>query len=304
MTDSSSSSRKPSSNGRVFAQRLLSTVVLWAVVLGALFAGNPQVSLLTVWIVLTALSAAAFHEFVKMFRIGDLSFGKTYFHAAGILYLTAVLFSDHQRMPAPLQEAMPHLLLGLIAFGCLYLLFHYRYELPRLLPLAQLLFGWFYIYFLAGYLIRIYNYERDKGAWILILFIVLTKFSDLGAYVTGSLIGKHKMIPKVSPGKTWEGFVGGIVFSALFGWGVVKLSGGELSGFPISHVLLLGVLLGTFAVLGDLVESLLKREADVKDSGQFLPGIGGALDLMDSLLFNAPIMYAYLCLFHASQGGA
>ena len=304
MTDLLSSSRKPSSKGRVFVQRLLSTVVLWTVVLGALFAGNPQVSLLTVWIVLSALSAAAFHEYVKMFRIEHLKFGKTYFHVVGILYLTSVLFSGHQSIPAPLQEAMPHLLLGFIAFGSLYLFFHYRYALPRLLPLSQLLFGWFYVYFLAAYLIRIYNFERDKGAWILILFIVLTKFSDLGAYVTGSLIGKHKMIPKVSPAKTWEGFVGGIVFSALFGWGVVRLSGGELSGFPITHVLVLGVLLGTFAVLGDLVESLLKREADVKDSGQFLPGIGGALDLIDSLLFNAPIMYAYLCLFHATRGGA
>jgi len=302
MTDSSSSSRKSSSKGRTFIHRLFSTVVLWAVVLGALFAGSPLVSLLTVWIVLSALSAAAFHEFVKMFRIEKLGFGKAYLHTAGLVYLAATLFSDRLRVPDALQEAMPHLLLGLIVFGCLYLFFHYRYELPRLLPLGQLVFGWFYVYFLAGYLVRIYNFERDKGAWILILFIVLTKFSDLGAYVTGSLIGKHKMIPRVSPAKTWEGFGGGILFSAAFGWIVVKLSGDHLAGFPIYHILLLGVVLGTFAVVGDLVESLLKREADVKDSGQFLPGIGGALDLIDSLLFNAPIMYAYLCLLHVSPG--
>lgn len=304
MTDSSFNSKKTTSKGRTFLHRLFSTAVLWSIVLGALFAGSPIVSLLTVWLVLSALSAAAFHEFVKMFRIQNLAFGKAYFHTAGILLLTSEVFSAKQQIPSHVQAAMPHLLLGLIVFGALYLFFHYRYEMSRLLPLAQLLFGWFYIYFLAGYLVRIYNFESEKGAWILILFIVLTKFSDLGAYVTGSLIGKHKMIPKVSPAKTWEGFVGGILFSAVFGWLVVKLSGNQLTGFSLSHVLLLGMVLGTFAVLGDLVESLLKREAEVKDSGHFLPGIGGALDLIDSLLFNAPIMYMYLCLFHTSPGGA
>jgi phosphatidate cytidylyltransferase len=125
-------------------------------------------------------------------------------------------------------------------------------------------------------------------------FILVTKFSDLGAYVTGSLIGRHKMIPRISPGKTWEGFGGAIVISTGVSIGYAKIAGHHLVGMNLVNAIILGVLLSSTAVIGDLIESLFKREAGVKDSGRFFPGIGGILDLMDSLLFNAPLMYLYL----------
>ena len=120
----------------------------------------------------------------------------------------------------------------------------------------------------------------------------MTKFSDLGAYVTGSLIGRHKMIPRISPGKTWEGFGGAIVISTLVSIGFAKIAG--LPELTVLHATILGIILSSTAVIGDLIESLFKREAGVKDSGRLFPGIGGILDLMDSLLFNAPLMYLYL----------
>jgi len=127
-----------------------------------------------------------------------------------------------------------------------------------------------------------------------LFFIIVSKMSDTGAYCIGSLIGKSKMIPSVSPGKTWEGFVGGIIFSVISAWIFHYFAGGHFASMPLSHALILAGLLGVGSVTGDLVESLFKRQADMKDSGQFFPGVGGILDLLDSLLFNAPIMYIYL----------
>jgi phosphatidate cytidylyltransferase len=108
------------------------------------------------------------------------------------------------------------------------------------------------------------------------------------------LIGRHKMIPRISPGKTWEGFGGAVVVSTLASLVFVHYLGDRLSGMNALHATILGVVLGIAAVIGDLIESIFKREAGVKDSGRFFPGIGGILDLLDSLLFNAPIMYLYL----------
>src|SRR5262249_33904124 len=118
--------------------------------------------------------------------------------------------------------------------------------------------------------------------------------SDTGAYSVGSLIGRHKMIPRISPGKTWEGFGGAILFSTLASLLFTHFFHNKIPGMTWIHAIVLGVLLSVGAVIGDLIESLFKREAGVKDSGRIFPGIGGMLDLLDSLLFNAPIMYLYL----------
>ena len=124
--------------------------------------------------------------------------------------------------------------------------------------------------------------------------MLITKFSDTGAYAVGSLIGKHKMIPRISPGKTWEGFAGAIVVSTAASILFYYFFGAHLKGMTYLHATILGIILSVSAVVGDLIESVFKREAGVKDSGSFFPGIGGILDLLDSLLFNAPIMYLYL----------
>jgi phosphatidate cytidylyltransferase len=294
-------SSKPS-KGRVFLERLASTIVLWGMVLGALFFGTPFVSTITVWIVISCLCLVAYQEFLRMTQLGGMSFGKYALHAVGVCYLTLLVFRDQPFM-APFAAEIPMICLGLACACMLYLFFHYRDEVSRLSPIAKLGFGWFYVYFLGGFMVQIYGFDAKAGPSILILFIVLTKFSDLGAYVTGSLLGRHKMIPTVSPGKTWEGFLGGIGFSVGFGLLMVIFFPATLGKIPMGHVVLLGIMLGGMAVLGDLVESLLKREAGVKDSGGFLPGIGGGLDLLDSLLFNAPIMYAWLRFFHHSTWG-
>jgi phosphatidate cytidylyltransferase len=159
---------------------------------------------------------------------------------------------------------------------------------------AATLFGLMYVAWLLNFIQKINFFPNVNGPFYVLYFILVTKFSDSGAYAVGSLIGKHKMIPRISPGKTWEGFGGALAVSTgasvLFWW----LARGKLAGMTLVHAIVLGIILSSAAVVGDLIESVFKREAAVKDSGRFLPGIGGILDLLDSLLFNAPLMYLYL----------
>ena len=118
----------------------------------------------------------------------------------------------------------------------------------------------------------------------------------MGAYLTGSLIGRHPLVPHISPKKTWEGFFGALAFSLLASVGPFQAHAGTFVGPDLTHSIVLGLLLGFAAVIGDLAESIVKRSTGVKDSGNMLPGIGGALDLIDSLLFTAPLLFFYLRL--------
>lgn len=135
------------------------------------------------------------------------------------------------------------------------------------------------------------------GQYYVLYLIAVSKFSDMGAYITGSLIGKHKMVLHISPGKTWEGFGGALAFSLLISFGLRALMPVKLGLLRPVDLLVLGLGLSVAAVIGDLAESILKRGTGVKDSGKLLPGIGGMLDLIDSLLFTAPLLFFYLRWF-------
>ena len=168
--------------------------------------------------------------------------------------------------------------------------------------MAYTLFGLLYVLWLFNFITKIvYVVPRlDTGVVVgqfyVLYLIAVTKFSDMGAYLTGSVIGRHPLIPHISPKKTWEGFFGALAFSLFASLMLFKLMPGHLSLLTWTHATVLGLLLGFAAVIGDLAESILKRSTGVKDSGNFLPGIGGALDLIDSLLFTAPLLFFYLRL--------
>ena len=171
-----------------------------------------------------------------------------------------------------------------------------RSNTTGILAISTTLFGLMYIPWLLNFMQKITYFQKmegTEGKYYLLYFVLITKFSDTGAYLVGSLIGRHKMIPRISPGKTWEGFGGAIVVSTAASVIFVNLAQAHMPAMNTVHAVILGSVLSVGAVVGDLIESLFKREAGLKDSGHFFPGIGGILDLLDSLLFNAPLMVSH-----------
>jgi len=149
-----------------------------------------------------------------------------------------------------------------------------------------------------GYALRYHRFTVDaKGGTALILLpVILTWASDIGAYAVGRLLGRHKLIPAVSPGKTVEGAVGALVTSVLICWLYVRFvlrPAAQLAMAPWA-IVTFALAVSVTAQLGDLAESLLKREAGVKDSSRLIPGHGGVLDRFDSLLFVLPVAYLLL----------
>jgi phosphatidate cytidylyltransferase len=166
------------------------------------------------------------------------------------------------------------------------------------------LLGFVYVPVLfAGFLLRLVLIAPEGasgagGFWIILLIVLAAKFTDMGAYLVGTLCGKHKAIPHISPAKSWEGYAGSLLFAQGGVLGVYFLSGEHLAWLGgVHHVVVLGFLLALAAMAGDLAESVLKRSLHVKDSGHLLPGIGGILDLVDSLCFALPAGYFYILLF-------
>lgn len=162
--------------------------------------------------------------------------------------------------------------------------------------ISTTLFGILYVSWSLSFLIKLRFLENPLlpgGAWLVALVLLITKGGDIGAYFVGSAIGRHPLLQRVSPHKTWEGMLGGLLFSV---GGALALKG-VFTGIPVRHLVILGLLLGVLGQLGDLSESLIKRDCQVKDSGALFPGMGGVLDVLDSLLFTSPICYLYVHKF-------
>ncbi len=155
--------------------------------------------------------------------------------------------------------------------------------------IALTLFGIFYVGWFFTFLVKIRFLE--DGYKLVAYLLLVTKAGDIGAYLVGSKFGKHALIPRISPKKSVEGAVGGFLFSILF---AIISRDYLVSWMSLGAILTSGILIGIFAQLGDLAESLMKRDYQVKDSSPFLPGLGGMLDVIDSILFTAPIFYIYL----------
>jgi phosphatidate cytidylyltransferase len=163
-----------------------------------------------------------------------------------------------------------------------------------LVGVSVTIFGVIYIALLAGFLVGIRMMPNALGSKLLTMFFALVMMTDTGAYYTGRAIGRHKLAPRVSPGKTIEGAIGGFLTAVLTGY-ICKLI--FFREAPLTHALLLGAAIGVVGQIGDLAESMLKRGSGVKDSGNLLPGHGGMLDRIDSILFCAPLVYYYSRLF-------
>ena len=145
--------------------------------------------------------------------------------------------------------------------------------------------------------LRAYGYAENhyNGAWWLLYVMLLVWGADSGAYLFGKLFGKHKLAPRVSPGKTWEGLIGGLLTSALISWLFGRYA--PLDVVPAT-LLVCSIVAALASVLGDLTESMFKREAGIKDSGNLIPGHGGIMDRIDSLTAAVPVFACLMLLVY------
>lgn len=291
----------PPSKAKVFVRRLASSLLLWAVVIGALFSGNRFLSDYFFLGVMVLLSVAGLVEFYGMAQKRELVCFKNWGIVGGVLLTVGVFLHSTGKLgihdsPSRVNDFETSFLILFVLGLCLRQFFS-KSNTAGIVAISTTLFGLMYVPWLLNFITQINFFPVLKpgdGTYFVLYFILVTKFSDMGAYAVGSLIGKHKMIPRISPGKTWEGFGGAIVVSTGASVVFAHLAKDHMTGMNTMHAIILGVILSVSAVIGDLIESLFKREAGLKDSGKLFPGIGGILDLLDSLLFNAPIMYLYL----------
>ena len=247
----------------------------------------------TVWIfvgfAVLALGAGLF-EFYSLTKKMELKAD------AGIAYIGAAVFVFAFAVDAPTRA--PEFLILIAALFVIAVLtsqtFRFQKDFTKLLAGAGVtLLGVFYLAFLGGFLIATrVGFENVTGlsTKLLLFFFIVIFASDAGAYFVGKAIGKHKLVPKISPGKTWEGLFGGIA-GAVGAAAICSTT--FFSDLPYKFSLPLAAVMAVVGVCGDLTESAIKRGAGAKDAATILPGHGGLLDRLDSLLFNAPILYYF-----------
>src|SRR6266849_2495417 len=282
----------------VFILRFVSTVALWSIALAIAFSGFE----ILFWILISVFGLIALLEFYRMLDHKGLPNFKVTGMICGAVMLVGSFYYFAKMGPARSYDfEVAVLLFFLLTMFARQMFARLRGDEP-LQTMAYTLFGLLYVLWLYNFITKIvYVVPRSStgavtGQFYVLYLIAVTKFSDMGAYHVGSAVGRHLMIPHISAKKTWEGFFGALAFALLASLMLFKLMPGHLAALNWTHATVLGLLLGFAAVVGDLAESIIKRSTGVNDSGNLLPGIGGALDLIDSLLFTAPLLFFYLRL--------
>ena len=264
-------------------QRVITALILTAVFLSALFGLSP--SLFAVFIGVVVL--------IGSWEWANLSSCTVYWKRISYVVVialvllataraTGLLAADQQGFNLPVVKSI---LIIAVAWWALALLLVQGYPSSAVLwghPLMRLVIG--VLVLVPTWLALVYVRFQPQGAWLVVMIAAIVAAADTGGYFTGRKFGKHKLAPSVSPGKTLEGFAGGVISNVLLAALVAYLSASNF-------LLLLAIILPTslFSVLGDLLESMVKRHAGVKDSGVILPGHGGILDRVDSITAAAPV---------------
>jgi phosphatidate cytidylyltransferase len=253
--------------------RTISAAIMLPVVLGAIYIGG-DVFFVGVGLVL----AVATFEFVKLMECGE-------FYPALLFswgFMGVGLFVTRDPSGAWLRPAVA----GLLAGALVWQIFHSQRPAPTA-DWALTIAGGLYIGWMGGHLVAL-RQEVDGLQWLL-LTLIITWSADTGAYLVGSNWGRRKLAPQLSPGKTVEGTIGGWLTGVVIGG---LLAG--LMGLGAVHGMVLGALVGVASPLGDLGISMMKRQVGAKDSGHLIPGHGGVLDRIDSILFTVAVGYYYV----------
>ncbi len=264
--------------------RVITSIVGLVVLITIIVQGN----LLLFWLAVSAATVIGLREFYAIIEARELPvyrlFGVLLGWVISLNFLLSSIF-DHVILT---NFTLTLILLALLLYALLT-----KRSLTESIPaIASTLLGIFYVSWLFSHLTLLYNFKYGREFIFYLLLVVWS--GDTGAYYSGKAFGKHRLAPLISPKKTIEGAVGGTVASLLTSC-LAKLTFLPLLGYK--DCVLLGLLLAVVAQLGDLCESMLKRGANVKDSGTILPGHGGILDRVDGVLFAAPVLYYYSLIF-------
>lgn len=270
-------------------------------------AGRPGIVLLPLAIVVAMLAAG---ELLAMFRLRGHAPLAWVVYAGTLLTVVAAALPGLWPAAAastPIQ-GVGWIAVGLAASLLLALvgeLQSYNSARYATLDLSLAVFAIAYVGGLIGFLVQLRLFDGGDGhagMLALVSLIAVVKTSDIGQYTVGRLFGRHKLAPTVSPGKTWEGVLGGALFAFVAALLVVTyavpamLGGKRMPEGSVAWLAVYSTALAATGVVGDLAESLLKRDAGVKDSSSWMPGFGGVLDLLDSLLGAAPVAYLFWAL--------
>lgn len=273
-------------------KRIVSTVVLWLALFAALWFLRTAGAVL----IAAAVAALTLRELYRLFAAAGAAPFAGFGMLFGALITAAPWLEARQGWPS-------HVLLPLAAVILAVRILSERQPKDRVPALTSTLFGLVYVALLLQYLVRIATptgpadpVGANARLFLCLWVVAAAKFCDSGALLSGMAFGRHLMAPQISPKKTWEGAVGGVAVAMLAGAGVAWLGRAELGSFLTPGMAALKAApVAVVAIVSDLVESILKRHAETKDSGHAVPGIGGVFDLSDSLLLAAPV--GYLLLF-------
>jgi phosphatidate cytidylyltransferase len=284
----------PILSSSTFFKRTVSWIALWLICLVCAFSGWQILSLLL--IALFGL-AGQWEFYAAQEEKGHRVFKHSGLLCGVLIYASSWYFLiDHPARAGLVHLGTEIVLVFAILGAFIRLVVRQEHNAAPIMTAALTVLGLIYVPFLFNYvaLLAFTPGNPAVNRFLLIYLLAVTKFSDVGAYVIGSLFGRHKMIPRISPGKTWEGFAGAIGTSLAISLALTYWMGAPIHAMSLASGAVLGLLIPLISVVGDLAESVVKRDASIKDSGHTIPGIGGALDLIDSLLFSAPVLYFYL----------
>ncbi len=266
----------------MFIERLISGIVMMIIAIAAIFLGD-----YVLFGLILAISLIGMYELYRLFHMERTVPGIVGYLAC-IGYFLLILF-DKERFVLP--GVLGFLLVSMI----LYVIYFPKYKTNQIMAVF---FGLFYVAMMLCCIYRIR--EMERGVYLVWLVFIGSWGSDTCAYCVGRLIGKHKAFPVLSPKKSWEGCVGGVVGAALIGVIYAAIFREKLTviPYPMLAFSVIGAASAIISQVGDLAASAMKRDYEIKDYGHLIPGHGGILDRFDSVIFTAPIVY-YLLQFFA-----
>ena len=230
------------------------------------------------------------HEFGVIAKVKS-KVGKSVFVTSGLIFGVVSLSLDFSSITEKLL-----ILLVVFWFCAITIVLSYPTSKALLERMEVVIIVGFMV-MLGGWLGFVVILEQEHGTWLLFWVLSVTAMADIGGYFVGRRFGHHKLIPRVSPGKTWEGVLGGYLLTLLGGYGLAIMTPvGARLGYGVACLMVISVLF-VLSIFGDLFESSLKRSAHVKDSGAVLPGHGGLLDRIDSIVVCLPLFASMLVFF-------